>query len=95
MSESLNLKDYIVTVDTEKAFDSLSHFFLLVCLKKYGYGNDFIKWIEMLLEFQGSCIINGGNTKNISNFKNVLDKAIQFPHPIYFMSCDCVHFNQS
>ena len=33
MSESLNLKGYIVTVDIEKAFDSLSHSFLLACLK--------------------------------------------------------------
>ena len=61
MSESLNLKGYIVIVDIEKAFASLSHSFLLVCLKKYGYGNDFIKWVEMLLECQESCIINGGN----------------------------------
>ena len=43
MGESLNLKGYIVTVDFEKIFDSLSHSFLLVCLKKYGYGNDLIK----------------------------------------------------
>ena len=27
MSESLNLKGYIVTVDVEKVFDSLSHYF--------------------------------------------------------------------
>ena len=67
MSESLNLKGYIVTVDIEKAFDSLSHSFLLVCLKIYGYGNDFIKWVEMLLECRESCIINGGNTTK--NFK--------------------------
>ena len=31
ISESLNLKGYIVTVDIEKAFDSLSHSFTLVC----------------------------------------------------------------
>ena len=61
MNERLNLKGYIVTNDTEKAFDSLSHSFLLVCLKKDGYRNDFIKWAEMLLECQESCIINGGN----------------------------------
>ena len=41
MSESLNLKVYIVTVDIKKAFDSLSHSILLACPKKYGYGNDF------------------------------------------------------
>ena len=62
MSENLNMKGYIVTVDVGKAFDSLSHSFLLVCLKKYGYGKDFIKWVEMLLESQEFCIINGGNT---------------------------------
>ena len=33
MSERLNMKGYIVTVDTEKAFDSLSHFFYLFVLK--------------------------------------------------------------
>ena len=79
-SESLHLKGYIVTVDIEKTFDTLSQSFLLVCLKQYGYGNDFMKWVDMLLECQDSCIINGGNTQNILNLKNVLDKAIQFPH---------------
>ena len=58
MIESLNLKGYIVTINIEKVFDSLSHSFLLACLL---YGNDFIKWVEMLLECQESCIVNGGN----------------------------------
>ena len=43
MSESLNLKGYIVTIGIEKAFDSLSNSFLLACLKIYEYGNDFTK----------------------------------------------------
>ena len=50
MSESLNLKGSIVSVDTEKAFDSLSNSFLLVCIKKADIGNDFKKWFEMLIE---------------------------------------------
>ena len=37
MSESVNLKVYIVTVDTEKGSDSLSNFFKLVCVKNCGY----------------------------------------------------------
>ena len=61
MRERLNLKCYIVTVDIEKAFDSLSYSFLLACLKNYGYGNNFIKWVEMLLEYQEPCIVNGSN----------------------------------
>ena len=77
-SESLNLKSYTATVDIEKAFDSLSHYFLLACLKKYGYGNYFIKLVEILLECQESCIINGGNTTN--NFK--LQKGARQSNPI-------------
>ena len=69
MNGSLNLKGYFVTVDIEKAFDSLGHSFLLVCLKKYGYGNDFIKEIEMLLECQEPCVINGSNTVKYFKFQ--------------------------
>ena len=36
ISNVFNLTGYIVTADTEKAFDSLSHSFLLGCLKKFG-----------------------------------------------------------
>ena len=47
MSGSLNLKGYTVTADIEKAFDSLSHsFFLVVCLKNYGYENNFTKMVS-------------------------------------------------
>ena len=51
-----------MTVDIEKAFDSLSHSFLLACLKKFGFGHDFIRWVTILLESQESCIINAGIT---------------------------------
>ena len=33
---------YLLTADFEKAFDSLNHTFLIVVLKKYGFGEDFI-----------------------------------------------------
>ena len=69
MSESLNLKSHIVTVDIEKAFNFLSHSFLLASFKKYGYGNDFIKQVEMLLECQEPCIINGCSTTKYFKFQ--------------------------
>ena len=62
ISNVLNLRGYIVTVDIEKAFDSLSHSFLLACLKKFGFSHDFIRWVTILLESQESCIINAGIT---------------------------------
>ena len=62
ISNVFNLRGYIVTVDIEKAFDSLSHSFLLACLKKFGFGHDFIRWVKILLESQKSCIVNAETT---------------------------------
>ena len=36
--------------------------FLITALKKFGFGKEFIKWIQILLKNQESCIINGGTT---------------------------------
>ena len=53
------LEGYLVAVDFEKAFDSLNHNFLITALEHYGFGNDFIEWIKILLKYQESCMING------------------------------------
>ena len=57
MSDILDVPGYLVTVDIEKAFDSLDHDFLL-----FGSDESFIHWIKVLLNKQQSCIINGGFT---------------------------------
>ena len=51
---------YLVTMDVDKAFDSLDPDFLLCTLKKFGFGDTFINWIKILLNDQQSCVINGG-----------------------------------
>ena len=55
-----NIPSYLITMDLEKAFDSLDHPFLLCALKKFGFGDSFIYWIKILLNDQQSCVINGG-----------------------------------
>ena len=35
-----------MTVDIEKAFDSINHCFLIKVLEKYRFEKDFIKWIK-------------------------------------------------
>ena len=42
------ISGYLLTVDFQKAFDSLNHKFLITVLKKYGFGEDFIDWIKIL-----------------------------------------------
>ena len=60
--EKENIPDYLVTMDLEKAFDSLDHDLLIFVLKKIGFGDNFIIWIKILLNDQQSCVLNGGLT---------------------------------
>ena len=62
ISDVIEMAGYLVTIDIEKAFDSLDHTFLEVVLKKQGFGPYFIDWIKIFLEDQESCVINGGDT---------------------------------
>ena len=62
MSDKLNIKGYLVTVDIEKAFDSLDHDFMIATLKKFGFKYNFINWFKIFLNDQESCVLNGGVT---------------------------------
>ena len=62
MSDKLNRKGYLVTVDIEKVFDSLDHDFMIATLKKFGFKSNFINRIKIFLNDQESCVLNGGVT---------------------------------
>ena len=57
-----NLSGYLISVGFEKTFDSMNYAFVIAALKKYGFGPNFIYWIEILLKNQDLCVINGGHT---------------------------------
>ena len=62
MCEILDIPGYLVAMDIEKAFDSLNHGFPLSVLKKFGFAENFIRWINVLLNNQQSCVKNGSFT---------------------------------
>ena len=51
---------------------------LITALKKIGFGETFVKWIQILLRNRESCIINGGTT--LKYFK--LEKGTRQGDPI-------------
>ena len=63
ITEIRNIESFLVTMDIEKAFDSLDHNFLISTLEIYGFGQNFILWVKMLLNDKESCVINDGKTK--------------------------------
>ena len=44
-NDILNKKGFLVTLDIEKAFDSLDHTFAVFALKTTGFGNNFVSSI--------------------------------------------------
>ena len=52
----------MVTMDIQKAFDSVDHDFLLNTLENAGFGNNFINWVKILILNQESCVYNAGTS---------------------------------
>ena len=60
--DTFKKEGFLVTIDIEKAFDSVNHNFLIATLEKFGFGKTFIQWSKIFLKNQESCIINAGKT---------------------------------
>ena len=56
-----NKAGLLLLIDFEKAFDSISHSFIIKALHFFGFGFSFIKWINLLLNETSSCINHCGN----------------------------------
>ena len=59
-AESENLDGILFAADIEKAFDSVEHTFIFASLKKFGFGEDFIRWVKTFLNGSQSCVMNNG-----------------------------------
>ena len=62
IANTRKMEGFLVTMDFEKAFDLLDHIFLISVLKRFGFGQNSVSWIEIILKNQESCVINGGTT---------------------------------
>ena len=58
ITNSLDIEGILMIVVIEKAFDSIKRSLLMHVLKKFGFDNDFRKWIQILMKNLESCVIN-------------------------------------
>ena len=61
-SNTCKNNSFLLAIDFEKAFDSVSHSFLFKVLKLFGFGTSFCKWVQILYTQVSSCIMNGGHS---------------------------------
>ena len=59
-TKNRNLQGIILSIDFEKAFDTVSWKFIEKTLKYYNFGDSIIKWISIFQKGAESCIIQNG-----------------------------------
>ena len=65
--EKENKPGLLVSIDFEKAFDSIDWNFMFKVLKRYGFGNDLIQWISSFYnDIKSSVIVNGKISQSFS-----------------------------
>ena len=69
------MKGLLLTVDIERAFDSVICNFLLIVLENYGFSQDLLNWVSILLKNLELCIINGGKTTGYFPLKRGTQKG--------------------
>jgi len=62
--EKEKLPGIIITIDFEKAFDSINWNFIKQSLKLYNFGVNFCKWVEILYNNITSTVLNNGETSD-------------------------------
>ena len=68
----------LISIDFEKAFDTLSWEFLAGALKAFNFGDDFIKWVQICYTDVSSCVVN---YKQASSYFNV-EKGVRQGDPL-------------
>ena len=77
--------------DIEKAFDFINHSFLMCVLKKFGCGNNFRKWIQILRENPVlSMVVKQHGTLSL---KEKLNKETNFDISLYYSYGSSSFFN--
>jgi hypothetical protein len=61
----------IFAADFEKAFDSIEHNFILAVMRHFGFGDNIVKWLKILLTNNLSCIMNNGHATNFFQLNSI------------------------
>ena len=57
-----NIPGLMISIDFQKAFDSIEWDFLFKCIEAFNFGSDFLRWVKLFYNNVQSCIMNNGIT---------------------------------
>ena len=72
--------------DFEKAFDSVSHKYILQCLETFNFGTDIIKWVKCFYQGANSCVQNAGHMSDFFSINRGVRQGCPLS-PYLFILC--------
>lgn len=83
-----NLEGYLLKFDQEKAFDRVSHEYLLATLEKFGFGNSFINWIRIFYSDICSSVKCNGFLTKYFDVKNGIRQGCPISALLYVLAAE-------
>ena len=80
----------ILLADFEKAFDKISWNFLHCCLKRFGFGISFQKWISILYNNIESCVSNNGYQSEYFNISRGIRQGCPLSALLFLLPAEVI-----
>ena len=93
LNKEKNTNFHILQTDQEKAFDKVDHDFLIRTMKKLGFSQNFINFIQILYKNNKSYIINNGYLSSPIHLYRRLKQACPLSLPVYVIQSEITTIN--
>lgn len=87
-TKSENVSAYILKIDSEKAFDRVSHEYLFNLLSCFGFGENFIKWIKIFYTDISSAIKCNGHISQFFPVKKSVRQGCSLSPLLYILAAE-------
>ena len=86
--EMEKMEGYILKIDQEKAFDRVSHEYLLDVLETFGFGNRFKKWVQIFYTDIHSSVKSNGHLTKYFPIKNSVRQGCPISALLYVLASE-------